>query len=73
MPSFLVYAIGFLGEVAATFTGTNLLLDREKALDITSSTWLCKQDEVEKITGWKPELSPDETIAIAIGQLDKKS
>ncbi len=62
VPSFLVYTIGFLAETMATLTGSRLLLDREKARDITSSEWLCKQHEVEQITGWKPELSFDETI-----------
>ncbi len=66
VPSFLVYTIGFLAETAATLTGSRLLLDREKARDITSSKWLCKQSEVERITGWKPELSLDETIRRAI-------
>ncbi|MCD4707983.1 MAG: NAD-dependent epimerase/dehydratase family protein [Candidatus Sabulitectum sp.] len=70
VPSFLVYTAGFLGEIAATFTGTYTLLDREKALDITSSAWLCKQHEVEKITGWKPKNTPEEAIAAAIGTLD---
>ena len=66
VPAFLVYAAGFLAETAATLTGSRLLLDREKARDITSSNWLCKQSEVERITGWKPELSLDETIRRAI-------
>ena len=66
VPSFLVYIAGFLGEAAATFTGAYPLLDREKARDITSSAWLCKQHEVERITGWKPELSLDETIRRAL-------
>ncbi len=66
VPSFLVYAAGFLAETMATLTGSRLLLDREKARDITSSKWLCKQHEVEKITGWKPELSFEETIRRAV-------
>lgn len=73
VPSCVVYAAGFLGEVAASFTGFLPLLDREKATDITSTNWLCMQDEVERITGWKPVLSLDETIASAMGfhQADK--
>ncbi len=66
VPAFLVYAAGFLAETAATLTGSRSLLDREKAKDITSSKWLCKQTEVERITGWKPKLSLDETIQRAI-------
>ncbi len=66
VPSFVVYTAGFLGEIAATLTGILLLLDREKALDITSTAWLNKQHEVEKITGWKPKLSFDETIRRAV-------
>lgn len=66
VPSFLVYTIGFLAETMATLTGSRLLVDREKARDITSSKWLCKQHEVEKITGWKPELSFEETIQKAV-------
>ena len=66
VPSFLVYTIGFLAETAAKLTGSRLLLDREKARDITSSKWLCKQHEVEKITGWKPGLSFEETIQKAV-------
>ncbi|MCD6587291.1 MAG: NAD-dependent epimerase/dehydratase family protein [Candidatus Fermentibacteraceae bacterium] len=66
VPSCVVYTAGFLGEVAASFTGFLPLLDREKALDITSSGWQCRQDKVEQITGWKPELSLEETIAEAL-------
>ena len=71
VPAFLVYTAGFLAETAATLTGSRLLLDREKARDITSSKWLCKQSEVERITGWKPELSLDETIRRAIQPPEK--
>ena len=71
VPSLLVYTIGFLAETMATLTGSRLLLDREKARDITSSEWLCKQNEVEKITGWKPELSFDETIQRAVHPPEK--
>jgi nucleoside-diphosphate-sugar epimerase len=67
VPSCAVYAAGFLGEIAASFTGFLPLIDREKALDITSPDWLCKQDEVERITGWKPELSLEDTICSALG------
>jgi nucleoside-diphosphate-sugar epimerase len=73
VPSSVVYAAGCLGEVAASFTGFLPLLDREKATDITSQDWLCRQDEVERATGWNPILSLDETIASAMGfhQMDK--
>ncbi len=66
VPSCCVYTAGFLAELLASFTKSRLLLDREKAKDITSSKWLNKQDEVENITGWKPELSLDETIRRAV-------
>jgi len=73
VPSRVVYAAGFLGEVTASFTGFLPLLDREKATDITSPDWLCRQDVVESVTNWRPILSLDETIASAMGfsQMDK--
>jgi len=73
VPSRIVYAAGFLGEVAASFTGFFPLLDREKATDITSPDWQCKQDDVERVTGWIPMFSLDDTIASAMEfhQMDK--
>lgn len=70
IPSFIVYSAGFLGEGLARLTGKLPLLDREKARDISVS-WLCKQKEVEELTGWKPKHDLNATIKLSVQQ--KKS
>ncbi len=65
IPSFIVHSAGCLGEGLARLTSKLPLLDRDKARDITVS-WLCEQEKVEKITGWKPKLNLDETINLSV-------
>lgn len=65
VPSFIVHSAGFLGEGLARLTSKLPLLDRDKARDITVS-WLCEQEKVEKITGWKPKLDLNETIKLSV-------
>ena len=66
VPGFMVHTAGFLAEIAATFTGSCPMVTREKARELSAPSWVLMQHEVEAVTGWKPGLTPEETLAEAI-------
>ncbi|MCK5786818.1 MAG: NAD-dependent epimerase/dehydratase family protein [Candidatus Sabulitectum sp.] len=72
VPDLAVHMAGVIAEITARITGLCPMVDREKARELTAVSWLNLQHEVEEITGWKPKLSPEETIARAMGSLKKQ-
>jgi len=67
VPGFMVHTAGFLAEIAAAFTGSCPMVTREKARELSAPSWVLMQHEVEAVTGWKPALTPEETLAEALG------
>jgi nucleoside-diphosphate-sugar epimerase len=70
LPGFLVHTAGFLAEISAAFTGSCPMVTREKAKELTAPSWILMQQDVEAVTGWKPRLNPEQTLAEAICMFD---
>ncbi len=66
LPAIAVRGIGLLAEITASITGSCPMVEREKVRELTAPGWVNLQHEVERITGWKPKLSFDETIRRAV-------
>lgn len=71
VPGFIVHTAGFLAEIAATFTGSCPMVTRDKARELSAPSWVLMQHEVEAVTGWKPGLTPEETLAEALRKFVK--
>jgi len=73
VPSFMVYAAGFFTEFLANLTGSCPMVTREKARELTASSWLNLQHHVKKTTGWSPNCTPEETLCKAASSITANS
>ncbi len=63
VPPPLVRAAGFLSEVWGAARGSHPIFDRHKSGELVCCDWKTDGGEVERITGWKPRVTPAEAFS----------
>jgi len=67
IPPFLIRAAGTAAEAVALVTGSCPFFTRDKARELTAESWVVRQDEVERLTGWKPATPLAEALRVSLG------
>ena len=63
VPPPFVRAAGFLSEVWGAARGKHPIFDRHKSCELLCCDWKLEAEETRRLTGWKPEVPPEEAFA----------
>jgi dihydroflavonol-4-reductase len=66
LPSFLLYTLGGIAELASVFSPSAPVLNIEKARDLIQTHWVCSPRKLEEHTGFKTQVPLEESLRSTI-------
>lgn len=66
VPPPVVRTAGFLSEIWGSVRGSHPIFDRHKSGELVCCDWKLDTADTERLTGWKPEVDPEEAFRITM-------